>query len=71
MMTSKLWAQFKMFPEIIFRVHCAFLLCNVLLTLHASANEFNISVLEIPYPAQFHLTLMMFWKQKQLCPNGS
>lgn len=71
MMTSKLWAQFKMFPEIIFRVHCEFLLCNVFLTLHASATEFNISVLEIPYPAQFHLTLMMFWKQNQLRPNGS
>lgn len=71
MMTSKLWAPLTMFTEIIFRVHYEFLLCSVLLTLHASATEFNISVLEIPYPAQFHLTLMMFWKQKQLLPNGS
>lgn len=71
MMTSKLWAQFTTFTQTVFRVHYEFLLCSVLVTLHASATEFNISVLEIPYPAQFYLTLMMFWKQKQLRPNGS
>lgn len=42
MRTSKLRAQFTMFTEIVFRVHYEFLLCSVLLTLHASATKFNI-----------------------------